>query len=392
MTEFDVIIVGGGIAGASLGAEIAGKRRTLIVEAETQCGYHATGRSAAFYLESYGGPEVSKLTLASRDFLAAPPSDFSKHGFLRVRGDLHLARDVLSEVPAGVETRIVERQELERLVPGIRPQWRRALFEPSCADIDAAGLHAAYLRRFRRSGGIVETGARLIRAERRNGRWTVTLEDGSTRTAAILVNAAGAWADEVAKASGAARLGISPKRRTMVQLRLGRSGLKALPLVDSADGTFYFKGETDNSIWLTPHDEIPSEPCDAAPDEIDIAIAIDRFQEVVDWPIERVERSWAGLRTFAPDQLPVFGFDAQMPGFFWCAGQGGFGIQTSPAAAKLAAALLLEEEADGSGAHIDPAVFSPLRFAVGAPPIGEASEPPPPPPTFQQGNERVGDD
>ena len=362
MAEFDVIIVGGGIAGASLGAEIAGKRRTLILEAETQCGYHATGRSAAFYLESYGGPEVSKLTLASRDFLATPPADFSENGFLRVRGDLHLTRDALPEVPVGVETRIVERQELGRLIPGIRPQWRRALFEPSCADIDAAGLHAAYLRRFRRSGGVVETGARLIRADRKDGHWTVALEDGSTRSAAILVDAAGAWADHVAAACGAKRLGILPKRRTMVQLRLARSGLKQLPLVDSADGTFYFKGETDNSIWLTPHDEIPSEPCDAAPEEIDVAIAIDRFQEVVDWPIERVERSWAGLRSFAPDRLPVYGFDADVAGFFWCAGQGGFGIQTSPAAAKMAASVLLGEEPDPMVAHIDPVVFSPKRF------------------------------
>jgi D-arginine dehydrogenase len=148
----------------------------------------------------------------------------------------------------------------------------------------------------------------------------------------------------------------------MVQLRLGRSGLKDLPLVDAADGSFYFKGETDNSIWLSPHDEIASEPCDAAPEEIDVAIAIDRFGEVVDWPVERVERSWAGLRSFAPDRLPVYGFDADAPGFFWCAGQGGFGIQTSPAAAKLAAAVLLGNEPDEMVAHLDPAVFSPLRF------------------------------
>jgi D-arginine dehydrogenase len=382
MPEFDVIIVGGGIAGASLGAEVAASRRTLIVEAETHCGYHATGRSAAFYLESYGGPQVAKLTLASRDFLGAPPSAFSDHGFLRVRGDLHVTRDELPQVPPGVETRIVERAELERLLPGIRPQWRRALFEPSCADIDAAGLHQAYLRQFRRSGGAVETGAKLLHAELKDASWTVTLEDGSTRIADILVNAAGAWADDVAEAAGVSRLGIVPKRRTMVQLRLGRSGLGDLPLVDSADGSFYFKGESDNSIWLSPHDEIPSDPCDAAPEEIDVAIAIDRFEHVVDWPIERVERSWAGLRTFAPDRLPVFGFDGRAPGFFWCAGQGGFGIQTSPAAAKLAAALLLERQRDAMVAHIDPSVFSPRRFADDDEGVGEASVPSPPPPTI----------
>jgi D-arginine dehydrogenase len=362
MSDFDVIIVGGGIAGASLGAEIAGRRRTLIVEAEDQCGYHSTGRSAAFYLESYGGPEVAKLTLASRGFLLDPPGDFSEHGFLRVRGDLHITRDELPELPPAVETRVVERDELERMIPGIKPEWRRALFEPGCADIDVAALHAAYLRQFRRNGGTVSTRARLARAERGGESWTVTLDDRSTVTCPILVNAAGAWADAVAEAVGAAPLGIAPKRRTMVQLRIGRSGLKDLPLVDGVDGTFYFKGETDNSIWLSPHDEIETDPCDAAPEEIDVAAAIDRFEQVVDWPIERVERSWAGLRSFAPDRLPVYGFDTDRPGFFWCAGQGGFGIQTSPAAAKMAAALLIGEDPEEAVAHIDPAVFSPARF------------------------------
>jgi D-arginine dehydrogenase len=362
MTDFDVIIVGGGIAGASLGAEIAGKRRTLIVEAEEQCGYHATGRSAAFYLESYGGPEVAKLTLASHDSLAEPPADFSDRGFLRVRGDLHITRDELPLLPAEVETRIVERAELEQLVPGIKPVWRRALFEPGCADIDVGALHAAYLRQFRRRGGVVRTNAKLAAAERKAHRWAIVLEDGTTVSASMLVNAAGAWADDVARACGAVPLGIAPKRRTMVQLRVDRSGLRDLPLVDGADGTFYFKGETDNSVWLSPHDEIDSIACDAAPEEIDIAIAVDRFEHVVDWPIQRVERSWAGLRSFAPDRLPVYGFDPDVSDFFWCAGQGGFGIQTSPAAAKMAAAPLLEQHLPQSIAHIDPTVFSPARF------------------------------
>ena len=155
---------------------------------------------------------------------------------------------------------------------------------------------------------------------------------------------------------------IAPKRRTMVQLRVGRTGLRDLPLVDDAEGTFYFKGEGDSSVWLSPHDEIPTDPCDAAPEEMDIAIAIDRFQQVVDWPVERVERSWAGLRSFAPDRLPVYGFDSAVPGFFWCAGQGGFGIQTSPAASKMAASLLLDEEPHESVTRIDTKVFSPARF------------------------------
>ncbi len=148
----------------------------------------------------------------------------------------------------------------------------------------------------------------------------------------------------------------------MVQLRVGQTGLKALPLVDDSEGTFYFKGEADCSLWLSPHDEIESGPCDAAPEEIDIATAIARFEEVVDWPVIRVERRWAGLRSFAPDRLPVYGFDIAEDGFFWCAGQGGFGIQTSPAAAKMAASLLSGEAFDPAIAKIDPRIFSPARF------------------------------
>ena len=362
MSEFDVVIVGGGIAGASLGAAIAARRRTLIIEAEDQCGYHATGRSAAFYLESYGGPAVAQLTMASGEFLASPPCEFSEHGFLRVRGDLHLARDQLPTLPVGVESRVVERSELERRLPGIRPQWRRALFEPGCADIDVAALHAAFLRRFRHAGGAVRTRARLARARSMGDGWKIALADGETLSASALVNAAGARADGVAKACGVAPLGITPRRRTMVQLRVARSGLRNLPLVDDAEGTFYFKGEGDRTIWLSPHDEIETGPCDAAPEEVDVAIAVERFQGVVDWPIESVERRWAGLRTFAPDRLPVYGFDGRQPSFFWCAGQGGFGIQTSPAAAHLAAAQLLGEQPDAMIAHIDPAAYSPIRF------------------------------
>ena len=355
MSDFDIIVVGGGIAGASLGAEVADKRRTLIIEAENHCGYHSTGRSAAFYLESYGGPEVAKLNAASRPFLA-------EGGFLNGRGDLHLTRDKLPVLPEGVESWVVERAELEKMVPGIRREWRRALFEPGCADIEVAALHAAFLRKFRRNGGRISTNARLQRANRSKEGWKAELEDGSTITANVIVNAAGAWADPVAKACGVAPLGIAPKRRTMVQLKVGRAGLRDLPLVDDADGTFYFKGESDSSVWLSPHDEIETDPCDAAPEEIDIATAIDRFEKVVDWPVERVERSWAGLRSFAPDRLPVYGFDSEVAGFFWCAGQGGFGIQTSPAAAKMAASLLTGEAPEESVAHIEPTVFSPGRF------------------------------
>lgn len=362
MQQFDVLIVGGGIAGASLGAEIAGQARTAIIEAEAHCGMHATGRSAAFWLESYGGPHVAVLSAASHDFLARPPADFSEYGFLRERGAVHLTQDDLPELPPGVVSRVVERDELERLIPGIRPQWQRALLEPGCADIDVAGLHVSYLRKFRREGGTLANDARLESATYSDALWTVRLSDGSTVGAAVLVNAAGAWADQVAEACGVRPIGIAPKRRTMVQLRVGRSGLRDLPLVDDAAGTFYFKGEGEGSIWLSPHDEIESDPCDAAPEEIDIATAIDRFEQVVDWPLEAVERSWAGLRSFAPDRVPVYGFDTAHPAFFWCVGQGGFGIQTAPAASRLAASLLLRVEQPAALDRVDAQVYWPGRF------------------------------
>ena len=362
MNEYDILIVGGGIGGASLGAEVAANRSVLLIEAESQCGVHSTGRSAAFWLESYGGPVVAQLSTASRPLLDCPPADFCDHGLLRVRGDLHITRDDLPELPAGIENRFIEREELERIIPGIRPDWTRGLLEPGCADIDVAALHSAYLRQFRRAGGEVRTNSQLASAKRDGGRWHVTLHDGSMVTASMLVNAAGAWADPVAQACGVDPIGIAAKRRTMVQLRVGQSGLRDLPLVDDAAGSFYFKGEGDRTIWLSPHDEIDSDPCDAAPEEIDVALAIDRFEHVVDWPVEAVERKWAGLRNFAPDRIPVYGFDPTAPGFFWCAGQGGFGIQTAPAAAKLAAAVLLGSEPDAMVAQIDPAPFSPARF------------------------------
>ena len=351
--DFDIVIVGGGIAGASLGAELArAGRAVVILEAEEQCRFHATGRSAAFYLESYGGPQVAPLTVASEAFL-------SGGGFLRRRGAIHLARGEWPKVPSGVEARRLARGEIESLVPGIRSQWDRGLFEPGCADIDVARLHDAFLAEFRRGGGTISTRNALVAAERTSAGWSIATTTSETVRGSILVNCAGAWADRVALACGVEPLGLQPKRRTMVQLRVGARGLKDLPLVVDWGGSFYFKGEGDSSIWLSPHDESDCEPCDAAPEEIDIATAIDRFEEVVDWPVERVERSWAGLRTFASDRLPVYGFDVREPAFFWCAGQGGFGIQTAPAAARLAAALILKQRPD---AGIDASAFSPTRF------------------------------
>jgi D-arginine dehydrogenase len=202
--------------------------------------------------------------------------------------------------------------------------------------------------------------AALLRAERRNGRWHIDAGNDSF-TADTIVDAAGAWADDVAIRCGVQPLRIRPFRRTIVQLRMGRSGLRDLPLVIDALGRFYFKGEADNRLWVSPHDETATEPCDAAPEEIDVATAIDHLQSIVDWPIEAVERKWAGLRSFTPSRAPALGFDPDAAGFFWCAGQGGFGIQTAPAASALAAALLLRTEPEPFIRSIDPATYAPRR-------------------------------
>ncbi|MBA3670380.1 MAG: FAD-binding oxidoreductase [Sphingomonas sp.] len=360
--EFDIVIVGGGIAGAGLGWALERRGRIVIIEAEDRCGYHSTGRSAAFFLESYGGPDVARLNRASQDFLDHPPPEFSDRGYLRRRGALHISDGTAIDLPDGVESQPVDRATLTEWLPGLLPQWRFGRFEPGCADIDVARLHSDFLRSFQAFGGQVWTGARLASAIWITDHWEIRLDNGTAIRSRILVNAAGAWADDVALRSGIDPVGIQPKRRTVVQLRVGQLGLKDLPLVIDADQRFYFKGEGEQTIWLSPNDETDCAPGDAAPEEYDVALAIDRFQQVVDWPVEAVERRWAGLRSFAPDRLPVYGFEPGGSHFFWCAGQGGFGIQSSVAASWLAAGELTGERSHSQVTGIDPRIFAPDRF------------------------------
>lgn len=356
---FDFVIVGAGMAGASLASGLARHGRVLLIEAEDRPGYHSTGRSAAFWTESYGGPQVQPLTTASGQFL-------HEHGFLVPRGALTLARrgelDALDAFARtfsdlGVRVDRLDRAALEARLPGLRAEWAAGAYEPDCCDIDVAGLHQHWLGRARRGGVELWCRARLAEAARGGGAWTVTLEDGRAVQAHVLINAAGAWADHVAKAAGVAPIGIQPYRRTVAQLRMDVPVPSDLPLVLGIDETFYFKPEA-GRLWLSPHDETPSPACDAAPEELDVALALDRFAAVVGWPVERIEHKWAGLRSFAPDRLPVYGFDPAAEGFFWFAGQGGFGIQTAPAAADVALRQLLGE-APGA---VDPAPYLPTRF------------------------------
>lgn len=357
--QFDFAIVGAGIAGASLAAGLAAHGRIVLLEAEHSPGYHSTGRSAAFWTESYGGPQVQPLTTASGPFLQA-------HGFLTPRGALTLARAeelaALTEFAAefralGVQVDDLDRTDLEARLPGLRREWLAGAYEPDCCDIDVAGLHQYWLAAARKGGAEQWMRARLASATRADGQWQLVLDDGRTLTTQVLINAAGAWADPVAEMSGVSRLGIQPYRRTVAQLELASGPPNDLPLVLGIDGLFYFKPEA-GRLWLSPHDETPTPPCDAAPEELDVALAIDRFAQVVDWPIVRIEHRWAGLRSFAPDRLPVYGFDPEVAGFFWFAGQGGFGIQTAPAAADLACRMLLGE----APGVVDPHPYDPKRF------------------------------
>ena len=366
MDTYDIVIVGGGIAGASLGARLVADRRVLIIEAEDLCGRHATGRSAAFWQASLGGdtPE-RRLTIASRPmFDSRWPG--SETPLLRTRGAVHLthegggAFDGIGELTGIYAPSYLERPELDRLIPGLREQWTGAWYETTCADIEVAAFHNVCLATIRRGGGTVRTDAELLRARESAEGWRIETSAGEV-SAGTLVNAGGAWGEHVAQRAGVAGIGLVPKRRTVVQLRIGRTGLKDLPFVTDSHESFYFKGEGDNSVWVCPLDETPVDPCDAAPEEIDIATAIDRFEKAVDWPVEAVERKWAGLRTFAPDGRMKFGFDPDHPRFFWCVGQGGMGIQTAPAASLLCASLIRGSQLPPELAGIDPDEFAVLR-------------------------------
>ncbi|MBC2670821.1 NAD(P)/FAD-dependent oxidoreductase [Novosphingobium piscinae] len=358
--RFDIAVVGAGMAGASLAARLVDSgARLALLEAEPTPGYHATGRSAAFWTESYGGPLVQPLTTASGPALHAG-------GYLTPRGALTIARAgdearlaafAARFAALGVRIERLDRAAIAAQVPGLRPEWVAGAMEPDCCDIDVARLHQDSLAAARRGGAEIWTGARFAAASRDGAEWRIDLADGRHLRAGLLVNAAGAWADEVARGAGVRPLGLQPYRRTVAQLRITPAAPATLPLVLDLGEAFYFKPQA-GRLWLSPHDETPCPPCDAAPDDLDVALAIARLEGVVDWTVGRVEHRWAGLRTFAPDRLPVYGLAPDAPGFMWFAGQGGFGIQTAPAAARLGAALL------GAGdSPVDPAPYRPVRFA-----------------------------
>jgi D-arginine dehydrogenase len=357
----DVAIIGAGIAGASLAYFLGEHARVVLLEGESQPGYHTTGRSAAFYAETYGGPVVQPLTTASRAFFETPPAGFGAP-LLQDRGCLHVGRaEALDRVAgefAGTAVRIerLDAAATAARVPQLAGAWgEHSLWEPDCRDIDVAALHAGFLAGARRAGAVLRCDSDVRAIERRGGRWHVATRDSGIE-ADVVVNAAGAWADTVARLAGIAPVGLRPLRRTVAVADVTPAPAANLPLVVDADGSFYFKPDA-GRLWVSPHDETPAAPGDVRPEEIDVATAIDRLERATAFRVRRVERAWAGLRTFAPDRAPVYGFAPAAPGFFWCAGQGGFGIQTAPAGGALAAALLLGQEPE-----IDPDCYSASRF------------------------------
>jgi D-arginine dehydrogenase len=341
----DVIVIGGGIAGAAAAAFLAERADVVLLEREAVLAHHTTGRSAAQYLENYGGSVNERLTVASRAFFTNPPDDWATTPLVSPRAALNVGTaadlDALAAEATAGGPRVtpVSAEEARVICPALRPTWvAGGVLEPEALDIDVAALHQGFVGHARRRGASIVVSAGVRRLERIGARWHVSSDDG-TWQAGVIVNAAGAWGDEIAALAGARPVGLQPLRRTAFTVAAPPDS-GDWPLVHAIDGAFYFKPESAGQLLCSPADETPSPPCDARPEEIDIARAIDRINEATTLTIRHVRSKWAGLRTFAPDRAPVLGFDDTVDGFVWHVGQGGTGIQTSPAAGRAVASLV----------------------------------------------------
>jgi D-arginine dehydrogenase len=369
----DVAIVGGGIAGASLAHFLGGQRSVLILEQEAFHGYHASGRSAAEFTRRFHAPLVGKLAIASAAFLMDPPAGFSHVPLLIPRGNLLVANaekaghlhDVFKrEAVSGSEILPQTVDEALARVPFLNPDYvKAAFFDPDCYDVEAENLLQSFIKSARKAGAEIRTGCELISARYNSETWELDTNLGPF-SARLLVNAAGAWAGTVAVRAGVEQIGLVPYRRTAITVDLPNDIDAAnLPEVNEIDEAWYFKPEA-GKLLVSPADATPSEPCDAQPEELDIAYAMHYLEEATTLKVPAITSKWAGLRTFAPDRLPVVGFDSGQPCFFWLAGQGGYGIQSSPALGRYAADLLqsrkLSENLRNAGLLGDE--FRPDRF------------------------------
>jgi D-arginine dehydrogenase len=368
----DIIVIGGGIAGASAAAHLAAHGRVVLLEREAQPGYHSTGRSAALFSETYGNRTIRALTRASRAYFEGRADGFAEHPILSPRGVLMYAMPgqmpaleaAWAELaPLDPAIRRLGAAETRALVPALRPdQVEGAIYDPRDMDIDVHGLHQAYLRRLRRAGGRVVTDASVTALTCR-GTWRVTSTAGEF-AAPVVADAAGAWADEVAELAGLPAVGLVPKRRTALLVTPPPDlDSRHWPLTIDFGNAVYFKPDA-GKLLVSPVDETPMPPCDVQPEDEDVALAVDRLQRATTIAVRRVERKWAGLRSFVADHTPVVGFDPSARGFFWLAGQGGYGIQTAEGMALAAAALIVEKRLPDALTRLglDAATLSPARF------------------------------
>ena len=369
--DVDVVVIGAGIAGSSAAAALAADWRIALIEAEETAGYHTTGRSAAIWIQNYGPPDVRTLSALSRPFFEHPPRGLAEVPLMTRRLVVFLARedqqaDLAALHAEGSSLRDISLTDVKTLVPALREGYAvGAAAEFDAFDIDVAALHQGFLRQLRGRGGRLALRNRAGRIEHRNGRWNVETSAGAVFRSPVVVNAAGAWGDEIASIAGIATLGLSPRRRTVAIIDPAPTDVTHWPMLISVGHDWYARPEARTRLMVSPADQTPMHAHDVQPDELDIAVGIDRMQQALDISVQRVERSWAGLRTFTPDGSLAIGWDAASEGFFWCVGQGGYGIQTSPAAGRLVADIVAGRDPGGAGGMIG--TVDPRRFPPSSP-------------------------
>ena len=373
-TSFEYIVIGGGIAGASIAAHLAAHSTVLLLEMEEQPGYHSTGRSAALFSETYGNSAIRALTRASRSFFYSPPEGFCNTELVRSRSVLITARSGQEkQLEAFLESTAASDQvvwkspdEAIALCPILEADGLEgALYTENPADIEVHELHQGYLRLMRRRNGVVRTDCAVTGLERRNGKWLVASRD-QVFEGAVVVNAAGAWAGEVGKLAGTQDIGLQPLRRTVALIDAPADlTIDHWPMLLDVEEQFYLKPDA-GKFLLSPADETLVPPSDVQPEDFDIAVAVDRLETATTLRVKRIAQRWAGLRSFVKDRTPVVGYDPDQPNFFWMAALGGYGIQTAPALSQMAAALVARTEVgdDVLSFGVDPNSFSPSRLSA----------------------------
>jgi D-arginine dehydrogenase len=365
----DILVIGGGIAGLSAAAALSKHARVAVLEAEEQIGYHSSGRSATMVHYALGDRLVRSLTLASRPFFDSPPDGFGDvplgHRMpvlVHAREDEREALDALeAEISLFASLERLDAKQVHELCPLLRADALYGIADRNGTRLDTHALLQGNLRELRRHNGTLHAGQRVGAVEHAQDLWIVTTEMGERFSAPILVNAAGSWADEVARLAGVHPLGLEPKRRTIITFDAPPgTRIDGLPFAKTVGDDLYFAPES-GRLFASPMDEVPSEPTDAQPDEYDVALAAYRMEERTSVKVEHIYSRWAGLRTFTPDRHPVAGFATDAEGFFWLAGQGGFGLQTSPAMASIATSLIVGEP--WPVADVTPESLNALRFS-----------------------------